>query len=175
MIRHKPTGFTIVELLIVIVVIGILAAITIVAFNGIQQRARNTQTINGATAYHKAILQYATLTNSYPTEDGCLGAGYPSNVCWRTGSSTAAAVSSALDGQLNTALPTASKPTLATSLLPFTIGATNYERAGARWVTAERRLIYYLQGTSQQCSISGAVGANEGGVVTQCNIVYPAL
>jgi prepilin-type N-terminal cleavage/methylation domain-containing protein len=35
--RH---GFTIVELLIVIVVIGILAAITIVAYNGIQTRAR---------------------------------------------------------------------------------------------------------------------------------------
>src|SRR5665647_2352154 len=33
-------GFTVVELLIVIVVIGILAAITIVAYNGIQQRAR---------------------------------------------------------------------------------------------------------------------------------------
>ena len=33
-------GFTIVELLIVIVVIGILAAITVVAYTGIQQRAR---------------------------------------------------------------------------------------------------------------------------------------
>ena len=36
-IRQK--GFTIVELLIVIVVIGILAAITVVAYNGIQERA----------------------------------------------------------------------------------------------------------------------------------------
>jgi prepilin-type N-terminal cleavage/methylation domain-containing protein len=36
----QPRGFTIVELLIVIVVIGILAAITIVAYNGIQQRSR---------------------------------------------------------------------------------------------------------------------------------------
>jgi prepilin-type N-terminal cleavage/methylation domain-containing protein len=39
--KNKHTsGFTIVELLIVIVVIGILAAITIVAYNGIQDRAR---------------------------------------------------------------------------------------------------------------------------------------
>ena len=36
----RRSGFTIVELLIVIVVIAILAAITIVAFNGIQERAR---------------------------------------------------------------------------------------------------------------------------------------
>ncbi len=36
----KQTGFTIVELLIVIVVIGILAAITIVAYNGVKERAR---------------------------------------------------------------------------------------------------------------------------------------
>jgi prepilin-type N-terminal cleavage/methylation domain-containing protein len=38
----KQTGFTIVELLIVIVVIAILAAITIVAYNGIQARAAET-------------------------------------------------------------------------------------------------------------------------------------
>lgn len=38
----RQTGFTIVELLIVIVVIAILVAITIVAYNGIQQRAQST-------------------------------------------------------------------------------------------------------------------------------------
>lgn len=42
---QKQKGFTIVELLIVIVVIGILAAITIVAYNGIQERARMSSAV----------------------------------------------------------------------------------------------------------------------------------
>lgn len=39
--RKSISGFTIVELLIVIVVIAILAAISVVAYNGIQTRARD--------------------------------------------------------------------------------------------------------------------------------------
>lgn len=39
--QFDDRGFTIVELLIVIVVIGILAAITIVAFNGVQNKAHD--------------------------------------------------------------------------------------------------------------------------------------
>lgn len=40
---HKSKGFTIVELLIVIVVIAILASISVVAYNGIQKRAKDSQ------------------------------------------------------------------------------------------------------------------------------------
>lgn len=51
----REAGFTIVELLIVIVIIGILAAITIVAYNGIQQRAKaasiSTTLTNTAKAF----------------------------------------------------------------------------------------------------------------------------
>ncbi len=51
----KQTGFTIVELLIVIVVIGILAAISIVAFNGIQERAKVQQANSELNTFLKAI------------------------------------------------------------------------------------------------------------------------
>jgi len=52
---NKKSGFTIVELLIVIVVIGILAAITIVAYNGIQQRARVSTAQSDMRNIHQAM------------------------------------------------------------------------------------------------------------------------
>lgn len=51
-------GFTIVELLIVIVVIAVLAAIVIVSYNGISQRARNVSRIEAANAIIKNMQLY---------------------------------------------------------------------------------------------------------------------
>ena len=52
---QKQSGFTIVELLIVVVVIAILAAITIVAYNGIQNRAKSSAVQNTAAQVSKKI------------------------------------------------------------------------------------------------------------------------
>jgi prepilin-type N-terminal cleavage/methylation domain-containing protein len=51
-------GFTIVELLIVVVVIAILAAITIVAYNGIQNRAHDASVQNDLKQFTKTIELY---------------------------------------------------------------------------------------------------------------------
>ena len=59
-------GFTIVELLIVIVVIAILAAISIVAYNGIQNRSKNAATISAVNSYVKLINLYIAGESAYP-------------------------------------------------------------------------------------------------------------
>jgi len=65
---HPRAGFTIVELLIVIVVIGILAAITIVAYNGIQNRARASAASSAASQAAQKIETYAVDGTGYPAD-----------------------------------------------------------------------------------------------------------
>ena len=65
------SGFTIVELLIVIVVIGILAAITIVAFNGVQQRAK-------VSTAQSELSNLAKATQIYQIDQG----RYPNTIEW---------------------------------------------------------------------------------------------
>lgn len=61
----KERGFTIVELLIVIVVIAILAAITIVAYNGIQNRARTSSGQSLANTIVKKIEALNSIKGTY--------------------------------------------------------------------------------------------------------------
>lgn len=69
------SGFTIVELLIVIVVIGILAAITIVAYNGIQQRATASAASIALTQANKKLELYKVDNGTYPASGNLSAAG----------------------------------------------------------------------------------------------------
>ena len=78
--HYKQPGFTIVELLIVIVVIGILAAITIVAFNGVQTRARAAQAQVDANSVGK-LLAIANVNNgSFPNDLSTVNNGQPVSI-----------------------------------------------------------------------------------------------
>lgn len=71
----SQSGFTIVELLIVIVVIGILAAITIVAYNGIQERARASSVTSAlGQANRKLAVYQVDSPDTFPADKTALEA-----------------------------------------------------------------------------------------------------
>jgi prepilin-type N-terminal cleavage/methylation domain-containing protein len=67
--KQQP-GFTIVELLIVVVVIAILAAVTIVSYNGIQARAKVSASIAEIKSVNSAIQLYHAENGVYPSTGG---------------------------------------------------------------------------------------------------------
>lgn len=119
----KQRGFTIVELLIVIVVIAILASITIVSFSGIQQRARNMARISAAKAILTSAQLYAaqngaSTLRSMLTLNGratCIGTDYedvsPTSdyTCRYAEYTNTAPISSLVNQDIYTALQSAAK------------------------------------------------------------------
>ena len=72
----KKTGFTIVELLVIIVVIGILASIILVAYPAYQARARDSERRSDVQQVASALGAYAIQKNNFvELGSGCGGSG----------------------------------------------------------------------------------------------------
>ena len=83
--KADKNGFTIVELLIVIVIIAILASITVVGFNGVQARSLNSARATEMNDWHKIFQLYVIQSGTLPSVDDdsyyCLGTGFPDGYC----------------------------------------------------------------------------------------------
>lgn len=66
-LKKRNQGFTIVELLIVIVVIGILALLVITTYSGIQQKARNSQRQTDAQSMQTQLEAFYSQNGYYPS------------------------------------------------------------------------------------------------------------
>jgi prepilin-type N-terminal cleavage/methylation domain-containing protein len=73
-LRKETKGFTIIELLIVIVVIGILAAIGFVAYGNVTKSARDSDRQADASALAKKAEEYYASNGQYPADFATLGA-----------------------------------------------------------------------------------------------------
>lgn len=73
------SGFTIVELLIVIVVIGILATLSYVAYTTFQSRARSSVLVNSLSQAKTKLGVYRVEQGAYPTTSNFSVAGIPTN------------------------------------------------------------------------------------------------
>lgn len=177
--KKRAHGFTVVELLIVIVVVAILAAISIVAYNGIQQRARNAATVSAAknaltliTLVHKLKGQISITDLPAGSAGMCIGpvSNFPKIPELKEGECFPKHFASL---QLEAALKDVG--TLRQSTYAFDIGSGSYTR-GVQYSTQSRHinnnalLWYDLIGQDQDCKIAGSVAESNGTQETDCYI-----
>src|SRR5680860_1095687 len=82
---YKP-GFTIVELLVVIVVIGILAAITIASYTGISQKAAVVSLQSDLSNASTQLKMFQVENSNYPATIDCSIPDSPTNKCVKSSS-----------------------------------------------------------------------------------------
>ncbi|MEI6850884.1 MAG: prepilin-type N-terminal cleavage/methylation domain-containing protein [Candidatus Saccharibacteria bacterium] len=69
--NNYKSAFTIIELLVVIVVIGILAAITIISYTGISKKATEVSLQSDLSGASTKLKLYQAENGSFPTENNC--------------------------------------------------------------------------------------------------------
>lgn len=160
--RKSHHGFTIVELLIVIVVIAILATISVIIYNGIQNRANLSKGSSAVNGFVNILELYYADNGSYPHPGGsghaCVGstADYPIAPGFAAGQcDNHPAGSVSVSAQLNTALAPYAARLPDGSLPPQTWGDDNsygsLRGVEYDYISARSAGITYRVGGQQSC------------------------
>lgn len=142
--KKALSGFTVVELIVVIVIIGILASITLVSYGGMQARTRNAQTVTSANQWLKTLKMYQSRNGGYPTMSTCLGEGYKyaANNQGNSGVGMCRQLTSTLGVVTDAPTVAALSKYSSTSQSPAMVSAVN---GSSDW---HRGVYYYINGTT---------------------------
>jgi prepilin-type N-terminal cleavage/methylation domain-containing protein len=188
--RLKKPGFTIVELLIVIVIIAILASLTVVGYGTVTKNAYNAQVIAGVVQYKDTIEAYKAYFRKYPLTTreineeyiamACLGEGYPNEYCGKV-----TGIDTYEDAGFNTELAKIGKGGIV-SIEKLDINAeafigavygidqTPTDKSPTGWA---RTIQYALKGADADCKIEGSwkYALSNNPPVTACEIILEVV
>ena len=183
--RHTSRGFTIVELLIVIVVIAILAAITIVGYQNIQRRAHNAAIISSVKQWVNILtISYAengsvTITDLPTGTAGiCLGdtQSYPATsqfaqgVCYDNGGRTYRTSEQAAAIARDIGSSGARYDEQNTTPTDSGVFARGVQYGEAYHGSQEFHIFYDLRGANQECIVPGSNRNGSTHIATDCSI-----
>ena len=78
--KSVQKGFTLIELMIVVAIIGILAAIAIPAYQDYTIRAQVTEGLNLAAPAKASVAEYFANTGNFPADNTAAGIGQPTEI-----------------------------------------------------------------------------------------------
>jgi type IV pilus assembly protein PilA len=125
-IRSHQKGFTLIELMIVVAIVGILAAIAIPAYQNYTIRARVTEGLSLADSAQTAVSEYVQSNGTAPVGGGALSGIVVANTGWTapTATSNVASMSMSTAGVINTTY-TAAAGSVVLTLTPLADAAGN--------------------------------------------------
>ena len=169
-------GFTIVELLVVIVVIGILAAITMVSYNGVTSKANKASSQQAASNFAaKAEVYYADgPTSNYPIHLSTLTSAPTTSTYYMSGVTYAAMGSTDAEYSVGVNPATPAAPTNNSGILYLLCGtgATDAKPANYAAITAVTgyKVFYWDYTTSAITTTPNTGGGVTSGTVGTKNV-----
>ncbi|CAD5373201.1 Fimbrial protein EcpC [Rubrivivax sp. A210] len=103
--KRVQQGFTLIELMIVVAIIGILAAVALPAYQDYTVRAKASEVIIAASSAKNAVAEYVNLNSALPSSASVTiesqQSKYVSSVVWDGTNSKIIATASAVETKLN--------------------------------------------------------------------------
>ena len=176
--KKYSLGFTLLELMIVVTIIGLLSAVVLVALNTSRESGRNAARISQIKEYLKAFELYRSDTGKYPSWGTSASASarcltdHSDNNCWLVTNGTGNRIEYGL-------LFTQISPYL--SRIPegeselFRRGGRNYEGISYQFFNYgdTYQIEYFMEGESEDCVLPGAIAASNPNEDTLCTYRFP--
>lgn len=157
-LRRNNQAFTIVELMVVIVVIGILTTIVVLSYQGVQRQTRDAQRETTVAIISSALEKYYEKNGEYPADDQFNTASEPDAITSLSGAATTLGLK---ESDLTT--------TSGSSLYAYCANGSTCNGTSSSWLTYRTKQFIYVSrklgsggGSYNRLQTPASYGSNTG-------------